>query len=163
MAWSDLCGKGVVVGKKIALNTLWGAGVQHDKRGKTELPAALTLGKMADKAQGLKVKESKGKGIGFSVVHCTIGNDGTTLNCTEKFNKFVNQKSGAAVCYEDTFLPIEIPAGHILVRQTVAPCTRCRSGYRAWAQDRRCTIIVSADEEYDQSGKNPVFVFTPTG
>jgi hypothetical protein len=167
MAWSDLCGGSTVTGKEIDLATLYGFGgdgtrVDHNKRGKTGLPAAETLSKMVGRADGLKLKDVKGKGISFHVAHCAIGGDGNPA-LTTLLNQFVNDKPGAAVCYEDVVLPRAAGPGHILVHQSMAPCTRCRAGYKEWARSRGCTIIVSADEGYDGSGDNKVFVFCPTG
>jgi hypothetical protein len=162
MAWDDMCGRTLVTGKAIDLQTLYGPNVDHNRRGKTGLPAAATLRNMVNQADGLRLDKGKGRGIKFHVAHCAVGGDGA-LTVTTKLNRFVREKPGSAVCYEDTILPIEIPEGHILVHQSVAPCLRCRSGYKAWAQERLCGVIVSADEGYDQSGDDKVFIFTPTG
>lgn len=143
------------------LGTLVGPGIQHDKRGKTALPDSETLTGMVNLANALKLKEGKGKGISFHVALCTVDDDGPAK--VSAYNDFVNEKKGAAVCYEDVVMPVALGPGHILVHQSVAPCTRCRSGYKNWARQRRCTIVVSADEGYDQSGDNKVFIFAPTG
>lgn len=84
-------------------------------------------------------------------------------NANTLINQFVREKTGASVCYEDMILPLQVQQGHIIVHQSVAPCTRCRSGYKKWAENLGGTIVVSADEGYDRSGDNPVFIFTPTG
>jgi hypothetical protein len=162
MAWSDLCGGNTVDGKAIDLQTLIGPGVDHNRRGKSGLPAALILGRMIAKADGLKLKEGRGKGISFTVAQGTANPD-DTVNAVEKFKDFVKNKAGAAVCFEDSILPLNFPDGHVLVHQSVAPCKRCRAGYRAWAQQRNSTIVVSSDEGYDGAPDNSTFIFSPTG
>jgi hypothetical protein len=67
MAWNDLCGGKLVDGKAIDLKTLIGVGVDHDKRGKTDLPNATALGNMVQAADKLKLKEGNGKGISFTI------------------------------------------------------------------------------------------------
>jgi hypothetical protein len=163
MAWNDLCGGKLVDGKAIDLKTLIGAGVDHDKRGKTDLPDALALGNMVDKAGKLKLTEGRGKGISFTIAEGTIAAD-NAVNAAQKYKEFVNWKQGAAVCYEDSFLPLTtIGPGHVLVHQSVAPCKRCRAGYKAWAKQLSATIVVSADEGYDGAPNDTTFIFAPTG
>ena len=168
MAWSDLCGGSTVDGKKIDLKTLLGADVDHDKRGKSGLPEAAVLAKMVDKAGGLKLKAApdrrggRSTGISFTVAEGTIDAQ-NNVNAAEKFKSFVSEKGGAGVCYEDTFLPLAVPNRHVLVHQSVAPCKRCRAGYKAWAQQLRSTIVVSADDGYDGAPGNSTFIFSPTG
>ena len=53
--------------------------------------------------------------------------------------------------------------GNIIVRQSVAPCTRCRAGYRQLAQNGPRTIVVSSDDGYDGAPDNTIFLFAPTG
>lgn len=161
MKWSDLCLDNVVTGKAVKLQTICGPTVDHNKRGKTNLPAATTLLAMVNQACKLSLISGLGSGIKFHVALCAVSNQGMTI--TSKLNKHQKEKTGSAVCYEDMVLPIEMTPGHILVHQSVAPCKRCRAGYKAWAQSRQCSIIVSADEGYDQSGDNKVFIFCPTG
>jgi hypothetical protein len=162
MAWVDLCGGTTVDGKAIVLQTLIGPKVDHNRRGKSGLPDAPILGNMVVKAGALKLKQGRGKGISFTVAEGTVNGD-NTVNAAEKFKDFVNAKAGAAVCYEDSFLPLAFPNGHVLVHQSVAPCKRCRSGYRAWAQQRNSTIVVSSDDGYDGAPANSTFIFSPTG
>lgn len=161
MAWDDLC-DGTIEGKRIDLETIYGQGVDHNSRGKTGMPAAATLRQMANAARGLRLADGRGRGIAFHVAGLTVLNGVTGF--TTAFNQFVRDKPGSAVCYEDTFLPLTgLAPGHVLVHQGVAPCTRCRTGYQAWAVQRGSTIVVSADEGYDRSGNNKLFLFTPTG
>ncbi len=164
MDWSDLCDGDVVDGKAIDLRTLIGPGVDSDKRGKTDLPNATALSNMVGAADGLKLKAGRGKGISFTVAEGTVNGD-NSVNAAQKYKEFVNNKGGkAAVCYEDTFLPLAgIGDGHVLVHQSVAPCKRCRAGYRAWARQLSATIVVSADDGYDGAPANSTFIFTPTG
>ena len=162
MPWADLCGNGVVDGKAINLQTLVGANVDHNKRGKSALPDAPILGNMVQKANSLKLKEGNGKGISFTVAEGTVNPDGS-VNAAQKFKDFVNVKAGAGVCYEDSVLPLAIANGHVLVHQSVAPCKRCRAGYKAWAQQLNATIVVAADDGYDGAPVNSTFIFSPTG
>ena len=163
MPWSDFCGNRTETGKKIDLQTLYGLGVNHDKRNKTGLPAAATLAAMVGGAEDLPIDDRGHRGIAFNVAHCTIANGG--LNIQSVLNQRVRDKQGAAVCFEDVILPPNAMPnqGHILVHQSVAPCERCRAGYKQWARNRRCTIIVSADDGYDGAADDSVFVFCPTG
>jgi hypothetical protein len=163
MAWADLCGGGVVDGKAIDLKTLIGPNVDHDKRGKSGLPDASVLANMVTKAGGLKLKDGNGKGIAFTICEATVNND-NTVNAAQKYKDFVKQKGGAGVCYEDTILPLVVVANrHVIVHQSVAPCKRCRAGYKAWAVQLGSTIVVSADDGYDGAPKDSTFIFCPTG
>jgi hypothetical protein len=162
MAWSDLCGGVTVDGKAIDLQSLVGVNVDHNRRGRSGLPDAIVLGNLVAKANGLKLKEGRGKGISFTVAEGTVNAD-NSVNAAQKFKDFVNTKGGAGVCYEDSFLPLAFPNGHVLVHQSVAPCKRCRAGYKAWAQQRNSTIVVSADDGYDGAPANRTFIFSPTG
>ena len=163
MNWDEMCDGHVETGKQINLATICGPNVDHDKRDKTGMPDAAILSNMVASAQRLNLKGEKGRGQNFTVVSCVVANGG--LNITPKLKVFVSfkEKKGAAECYEAKILPMEIQDGHVLVHQDVAPCKRCRAGYKAWAQQRISTIVVSADEGYDGSGDNKVFIFTPTG
>jgi hypothetical protein len=81
------------------------------------------------------------------------------------FKKLVSHKSGAAVCFENSFLPLDVERsdGHLLIHQTLAPCLLCRGGYRAWAIQGARTIMVAFDEPYDNSLNGGAFIFSPTG
>jgi hypothetical protein len=162
MTWDTLCGGKLVDGKPINLQTLIGVNVDHDKRGKTGLPTAVALGNMVAKANSLKIKKVVGKGIAFTVAEGTIDKD--AVNAKELYKEFLNEKRGASVCYEDTFLPLPNAInGHVLVHQSMAPCKRCRAGYKAWAEKLSTTIIVAADAGYDGAPANSTFIFSPTG
>jgi hypothetical protein len=167
MSWEELCNGETVTGKQISLETIYGPDVDHNKRGKTGMPDAAILRNMVASADGLelkKVKKNKGKGegISFHVASCAVAPSGG-LTITTKLNVLVDQKRGAAECYENRILPMQIQGGHVLVHQSVAPCLRCRAGYKAWAKQRGSTIVVSADVGYDGSGDNKVFICAPTG
>jgi hypothetical protein len=163
MAWNDLCGGKLVNGKAIDLKTLIGVDVDHNKRGKTDLPNATALGNMVRAADKLKLKEGSGKGISFTIAEGTIAAD-NSVNAAQKYKNFVNTKDGAGVCYEDSILPLgTIGPGHVLVHQSVAPCKRCRAGYKAWAKQLSATIVISADDGYDGAPDNTTFIFAPTG
>lgn len=167
MTWADLHQGKTETGKSIDMQTLYGfkddqTRVDHNKRGKTGLPDADVLGEMVSKAWDLKLKKLTGDGMAFHVTHCVVAAKKPVL--TSKLNVLKSEKGGAAVCFEDVTLPVALPAdGDIVVHQSKAPCTRCRAAYKAWAKQRKCTIVVAADEGYDQSGPEPTFVFTPTG
>jgi hypothetical protein len=172
MKWDEMCAGALVVGKKIEIDLEFKT--NNNRRGKTALPAAGILTGLITAAKKLTLKEpprprnkgDKGKsveGISFHVALCTVGPE-DALSVTTAFSQFVNWKEGATVCYENSFLPLELGGGHILVHQGLAPCTRCRAGYRKWAMQRRCTIIVDSDADYDSTGLDqPTFLFTPVG
>lgn len=174
MSWDDLCAGATITGKKVEAGSL---AADHAKRApmwRSAIPDATSLSAMITAAQGLRLKDApaprfkkdKGKrvdGIAFHVARCNIGTGGA-LTVTTVHNEFEGRKSGASVCYENSFLPVEMGGvGHILVHQGVAPCTRCRAGYSAWAVQRRCVIVVDTDLEYDGSGNNATFLFLPSG
>ncbi|HFF2306585.1 TPA: hypothetical protein ACGBJA_004317, partial [Pseudomonas aeruginosa] len=103
-------------------------------------------------------------GISFHIAQYVPG--GASLTIT---SQFVGQKAGSAVCYENTLFNdalvgrINAIVGNIIVRQSVAPCTRCRAGYRQLAQNGPRTIVVSSDDGYDGAPDNTIFLFAPTG
>jgi hypothetical protein len=89
------------------------------------------------------------------------GNDVAT---TVLYKDIANKNKSASVCFEDEILPRKSEQGHtILVHQSLAPCRRCRTGYKTWAQTNVCTIVLSADDGYDGTPANAIFVFSPTG
>ncbi|MEE1721034.1 hypothetical protein RIM93_32925, partial [Pseudomonas aeruginosa] len=91
---------------------------------------------------------------------------GASLTIT---SQFVGQKAGSAVCYENTLFNdalvgrINAIVGNIIVRQSVAPCTRCRAGYRQLAQNGPHTIVVSSDDGYDGAPETPSSSSHPPG
>jgi hypothetical protein len=137
--------------------------------GKHNLPDITVLGEMCNYAKKLKVGSTKGRyGETLSAIyfHVALYNTqgGTGSSRTTLFDELVSHKSGASVCFENSFLPLDVKgAGHLLVHQTLAPCLLCRAGYRAWAIQKACTIVVAFDEPYDNSLNNGAFIFSPTG
>lgn len=171
MTWSDYCGDNTVEGKLIeGIASLYTDGL--DKRGLTGLPDGDTMRALVAQANGLALtayKKPKGDksgrvpaGISFHVAR--LNRQGNLVNVASRFDEFVSRKPSARVCYEDTFLPVDMGGdGYVIVHQSLAPCTRCRAGYKAWAMERRSAIVVAADEGYDRSGNDRTFIFCPTG
>lgn len=152
MTWSELGKGGVVYGKRIHSVTNLG--------GMNGLPAQAVLSKILDKAQSLDLTETS-SGMTFTYCRANVVTGEVAYADTAKI---VDSKSKpSAICYEDRNFPVDLAAGHILIRQNVAPCARCRASFRGWAKDRNCTIIVSGDEGYDHSPDNTVFIFSPIG
>lgn len=152
MSWSDLHGGQTVYGKRIHKVDNLG--------GMNGLPSQTVLASMLDKAQGLDLKATNS---GMSFTYCrvaVVSGAAQFQKATSIVDKF---SKPAAICYEDRNFPVELDPGHILIRQNVAPCTRCRASFRGWAKQRNCTIIVAGDEGYDASADNTVFIFSPTG
>lgn len=152
MAWSDLHNNENVYGKRIS---------KIDKLGGTQgLPDQAVLGQLLAKAQGLGLPRVT-TGMSFTWGQAVVLNGAVSVqNKTEI--KDTGNKS-AAICYEDRAFPVSPGDGHIVIRQSLAPCTRCRAAFRAWARQRGSTIIVSADKGYDAAADNTVFIFAPTG
>ena len=161
MAWDDMCGRVLTVGKEVTIAEFCGHAADQARLTNAQLPAAATLAKFVDKAQRLKLKATNA-GISFNIVNGLMnGNDVVTK---ELYNKAVTQRKSAAVCYEDAILPQDSDRGrNILVHQSLTPCKRCRTGYKTWAQNNACTIVLSADDGYDGTPANPIFVFSPSG
>ena len=161
-----MCGGRTETGKQIDLNTICGGNVDHNKRDKTGMPDAAIVAKMVKKAQSLPLADGH-KGIAFTVARCAVdSNGGIATSDQSKQFIYMYDRRGSGVCVEDSVLPKEYknnPIGPVLVHQSVAPCKRCRAGYKEWARQRVSTIVVSADENYDNCGANKVFIFTPTG
>ena len=137
--------------------------------GKHGLPDIKVLGEMCNYAKKLKVGSTKGRyGEQLSAIyfHVALYNTqgGTGSSRSHLFDQLVSHKSGASVCFENSILPLPVNEdGHLLVHQTLAPCFLCRAGYRAWAIQKACTIVVAFDEPYDNSLNNGAFIFSPTG
>lgn len=152
--WDELCGERTIEGRKIAKI--------EDLEG---VPAHAYLSGLIEKAGKLKLKDppqKKSKGIAFHIVQAV----GDPPSYSQRYNEFVGSKQGSSVCYENQILPheaqwTESEPGHLVIHQSVAPCTRCRAGYAAWTKKRHATIVVYADEGYDQAPANSVFIFTP--
>lgn len=166
MTWEEMCKGGGVIVEGVAIKwlDLVGGATDLDALG---LPDAPTLKSMVGRAEKLKLKESKHKGIAFHIENYAASGpaSGRSLAPTTLYNEFVNVKKGAASCYENTVLPkiVDLSKDHVLVHQSMAPCTRCRAGYRAWAQKNKSTIVVSADDGYDKAKKDSVFLFSSSG
>lgn len=172
MNWSDLCGINTTQGKGINMATLVGPGVNHDRRGKTGMPNGTVLTKMMNAAEGLRLKPATrtrrggiADGISFHIALYVPG--GSPLSITDVF---VDHKTGAAVCYENTLFTDAMVAqisgavSDIVIRQSVAPCTRCRAGYSQLARNAGRTIFISSDDGYDGAPPDDtVFLFSPTG
>ncbi|MFN9527364.1 hypothetical protein OF113_12130 [Ectopseudomonas chengduensis] len=168
MNWSDLCGINTTQGKGINMATLVGPGVNHDRRGKTGMPNGTVLTKMMNAAEGLRLKPATrtrrggiADGISFHIALYVPG--GSPLSITDVF---VDHKTGAAVCYENTLFTDAMVAqisgavSDIVIRQSVAPCTRCRAGYSQLARNAGRTIFISSDDGYDGAPRRhslPVF------
>ncbi len=137
--------------------TLVGPGVNHDRRGKTGMPNGTVLTKMMNAAEGLRLKPATrtqrggiADGISFHIALYVPG--GSPLSITDVF---VDHKTGAAVCYENTLFTDAMVAqisgavSDIVICQSVAPCTRCRAGYSQLARNAERTIVISSDDGYD--------------
>lgn len=163
--WDDLCGVETVTGDKKKLSVIL------DGYGTTGTTARTTIFDMVKKAESLDLQDApsttrgRSTGISFHIAQYT----GTTSKALKIKSEFVNSKIGASSCYENTLftkdliLEIEGKNSDILIHQSVAPCTRCRSGYRSLAKDCLRTIVVSCDKGYDQTGDDAVFIFSPAG
>lgn len=161
MAWADMCGSVLTKGVNVPANELYGLQADAARLTRAGLPAAATLARMVAKVQSLKLRPTY-KGIAFHIVTCAENRNG--LETVQLDNTVVAGKPGARVCFEDKLLPLQSARGvTILVHQGLVPCERCRTGYKAWAQERQCAIILFADEGYDQIPGNTLFVFTRAG
>ena len=166
MPWADLCARGgLTTGTEVQLSQLSGHSADAALLAAAGLPTAANLARFLNKVQGLKLKETY-SGISFNIVSAWVrGNDVLT---TELFKEVQKIKDGSAVCYEDAVFFKKLystPADGttILVHQSLAPCERCRGGYKQWAKNLGSTIVISADKGYDGSSGNPIFVFSGTG
>lgn len=162
MSWDEMCKGAVTTGQSVDVNALCGANADANRLTRAGLPSGATLAKMIAKAQGLDLGTAR-QGIWFNIISCGVKRG--ELLTAPLFNKAVVAKAGAAVCFENRFLPLkEAKAGtNLLVHQGVAPCKRCRTGYKSWAEELDSTIIVAADDGYDGAPDNSVFVFAPSG
>ena len=166
MPWADLCARGgLTTGTEVQLAQLCGPTPDPALITRAGLPAAATLAKFVDKAQGLKLDDTY-SGIAFHIVIGSMNRSDVTT--TRLFKGVENTRKSAAVCFEDAVFFSRAagshPAGtHILVHQSLAPCERCRGGYKVWAQNNLGTIVLSADKAYDGSSGNPIFIFSPSG
>lgn len=172
MDWEEMCiaGGGTIAGKKIDLKTLNQDGIAK-RADVTGMVDHAVLQQMMAAASKLKLPKAttdrKGKdkdGIAFHIARFNFSNEGGAASHTEK-SEYVDYKAGPAVCYENTILPLDnVANGHLIIHQGLAPCTRCRAGYRKWAMERNCMIVVQADENYDRTGVGqPTFIFSATG
>lgn len=152
MTWANLHNNENLYGKRIS---------KVDKLGGMNgLPEQVVLSQLLNKAQGLGLT-SVYSGMSFTWARATVLNSQVSLdNQTEIVD--TGNKS-AAICYEDRAFPVSPGNGHLVIRQSLAPCTRCRAAFRAWARQRNSTIVVSADKGYDHAADNTVFIFAPTG
>ena len=166
MPWADLCARGgLTTGTEVQLSQLSGHSADAALLAAAGLPNAANLAKFLNKVQGLKLKETY-SGIAFHIVIGSMNRSDVTT--TRLFKGVENTRKSAAVCFEDAVFFSRAagshPAGtHILVHQSLAPCERCRGGYKVWAQNNLGTIVLSADKAYDGSSGNPIFIFSPSG
>jgi len=152
MNWSELHGNETIYGKRIG---------SVDKLGGMHgLPDQAVLNQLLDKAQRLDL-EKVYTGMSFSWGRGVVANSKVTFHNEDKRKDTSNKSS--AICYEDRAFPIEPGDGHLVIRQSLAPCARCRAAFRAWSKQRQSSIIVSADKGYDNAADNTVFIFAPTG
>jgi hypothetical protein len=152
MAWADLHNGETIYGKRIS---------KTDKLGGTQgLPEHAVLGKLLDKAQGLPLATAY-NGMAFTWCRGVVANGEVSFHNQD--DRKDTQNKSAAICFEDRAFPLDLGDGHVLIRQSLAPCTRCRAAFRAWAKQRNSTIVVSADKGYDAAADNTVFIFAPTG
>lgn len=134
------------------------------------MPDRNVLSDMLNKAGKLSYKGSgKGKygedlkGIQFHVAEYSTQGGKESAKKT-LYNEFVSHKSDSGVCYENTILPMPRGgAGHIIIHQSLAPCTNCCNGYKAWAKREGCTIVIAYDRGYDGSGGDGWYVFAGDG
>ena len=133
------------------------------------LPDINVLTDIVNRCQDLKIGQAVGKydeplGIRFHIVRYSALTVSGPPSCTPLFNKHVKNKGSSGVCFENTFLPLDVEAdGHLLIHQSLAPCLLCSQAYRAWARARNCTIVVAFDKGYDGSASFGVYIFSSTG
>ena len=169
MNWDDLCGINTEDGKAIDMNTI--LHVDHNKRGKTGMPVGNVLVDMMTKADNLGLEATPkttryglADGIAFHIAQYVPGGKALTIK-----SKFVGEKRGSAVCFENALYDDTLIAqingiqGNIIIHQGMAPCKRCRAGYKKLAQNGMRTIVISSDTGYDNAPKDTVFLFSPTG
>lgn len=159
MSWADMCKGGLTKGTEVKLADICGHSADQALLTRAALPAAATLRQLVNKAQDLKLQPTY-TGISFNIEHST----GQRLF----YNRVLAKGNKAAVCYEDVifFSKLELTpilGVDILIHQSLAPCERCRTGYKKWAQDNSCTIVLSADKGYDFLPDNLIFIFSRTG
>jgi hypothetical protein len=153
MKWSDLHRGQTLYGKRISSANKLG-GLQG-------LPEKDVFAKMLNLAQTLDL-DSVQSGMSFSWARALVDDGEVSLHNAGKKKDAENKP--AAICYEDRLLPKDFDTGgHVLMRQSMAPCLRCRAGFRAWAKQRNSAIIVSAVEGNDTAPRDSVFIFAPTG
>lgn len=152
MTWADLHAGQTVYGKRIGKTDKLG--------GMNGLPGQLVLGQMLDKAQGLSLT-AVNSGMSFTYARALVKDNVVGLHNKTEITDTANKS--AAICYEDRAFPVDPGDGDLVIRQSLAPCTRCRAAFRAWAKQRSCTIIVAADKGYDAAADNTVFIFSSTG
>ena len=149
MTWSDLHYGKTVYGKRI--------GSTQNLGGRNGLPNQAVLSGLLNKAQSLDL-ERVYKGMSFTWCRALVENQIISFHNETKIIDKGDKSS--SICYEDRAFPINPGDGYILIRQSLAPCARCRAAFRAWAAQRGSSIIVSADKGYDNSPDNTVFIFT---
>jgi hypothetical protein len=154
MTWASLNALGNVAGTQVNQATVGTLG------GTLGYPAQAVLNELINKAQNLKLGKSKG-GMEFKWARAVA--QGNTVTLSDKDGIETKSKNSAAKCHEDDVFPINPGAGHIVIHQSKVPCERCRGSFLGWAAQRPCTIVVRAEEKYDQIPAGAIFLFSPTG
>jgi hypothetical protein len=152
MTWATLHNGETLYGKRI--------GSVDNLGGMNGLPVQIVLSQLLNKAQGFGLT-AVNKGMSFTWARAVVANDVVSIQNEASIVDTANKS--AAICHEDRVFPVNPGTGHIVIRQNVAPCARCRAAFRAWAKQRASTIIVAADKGYDSSPDDTVFIFSPTG
>jgi hypothetical protein len=157
-AWEDLCTKGA-----LTTGTAVTGNVATTLGGQNGLPGATALGLLIKGAQKIKLKDMK-KGMAFSWKLAAVAKDELAVSKTGDFDQ--TDKPGSSGCFENFVWPRDFSGENtraLMIRQNVAPCARCRTGYKEWAKRDGLTIVVSSDEGYDKTADNAVFIFGPQG
>lgn len=154
MTWADLNAGKTVYGHRVSkVNKLGGS---------QGLPDQPTLDALLSGAQGLALT-SVYTGMSFAWANATVHSGTVTISKATSATSAPHEKS-ASVCHEDNVFPVDPGSNlHMVIRQSMAPCSRCRASFQAWAKQRQSSIIVSADKGYDGSPDDTVFIFAPTG
>ncbi|HNB89579.1 MAG TPA: hypothetical protein PLP91_04260 [Plasticicumulans sp.] len=152
MKWADLHQGQWIHGKRIG---------SVDKLGGMHgLPEQTVLAQLLNKAQNLNLKPVY-TGMSFTWCRAVVTNH--QVSCQNESSQTDTDSKSPEICHEDRVFPVSPGDGHLLIRQNLAPCARCRAAFRAWAKSRGSTIIVVSDKGYDSSPDNTIFIFGPTG
>lgn len=125
------------------------------------LPDQEVLDKLIAAAQNLSLDDAQGKTMKFKWATAAVLNGDVAIGAK---NDLVSLNHPSSICHEDNVFPIDLNGNlHLVIKQSMAPCIRCRAAFKEWAKQRTSAIIVSSVKGYDKAPDGSVFIFSPTG